>query len=604
MNRRVVVSLFIVLFFAGTSAAAGGDPGADLGKSFSAIKRHIVTRPKKAAEELADAMARLEELKAANPDDGRIPAFEAQAEKLNEKLEKRLGHRVKPVGSSGAAPLPPVPVPAPVKAAPVKNAATPATGGAKLPGGVRSRIRKIDRSLDAAKTALGRGSVQRAELEYGKAAKAFDEIKTRYAASAPPDHPEMAAVSARMAAVKAEIDGAAGAAASDKAARAKAAGESRALAEQWIARMKPFVTRDDPKYLDTTAWGKESEDFKRIRTNYGEAAALFAEYGKVDFPLGKPMALQNVERKLKSALDDLRGTYAREDTEKASAGWLARLEPYVTSMGPKNLVVSFTSSVSDMEHQKKMYDEASAAFAEYRKADFPLGKSPRLQQVEDELAERLAKFPEVYRRSVGAQAGNAEQKIDEEIAFLESRQEWKTDTTKRPYCLSDERISAARARVDTAAGVLPAGDASLKRMREKMAKLVAMNDERRKVRAERTRMEPDRFSGDGGGAIRKKAEELVTGRIRGAKVLRSAVISEDWKEESVQEWTDTTHTATRFRTTRSVTAQVAARKKDGEVRLYTLHVAKDRRADGSWGPLYGNLHSDIGELMLAKNVGK
>ncbi|MBU0483743.1 MAG: hypothetical protein KKB30_04430 [Proteobacteria bacterium] len=595
--------LFVFLLSSGSLFAADSvELVKQIQKSFSSIKRQTVTAPQKAASELSATMVLFEELKDADPANAQISRFEEQIAKLNQDLEKRLGRSEKPsVKTAASQKAGPAPEAAQKSAAPV---AVSTTAGADLPSAVTSRIKKIDQSLDKVKEALAKQSVQRAQMEFKAATKTYEEIQARYQDKAPADHPEMVAVAGRIAVVNSQLETAVGSAAAGKAAEAEAVAANQALADTWIARMEPFISRNSNKYIDPTGWGKEAAEFAKIRQSYGEASAVFADYQKVDFPLGKTMGLKNAENSLRTVLDDLRGTYAKEDTAKASEEWLNRLEPFVTSMGAKNLIVSFTSSVEQMQSQKMIFDEAGKLFAQYQKAEFPQGKSPDLQRVADELADRLAKFPETLQRSLAAQSGNVEQKLDQEIAFLESKQEWKSDAGKRPYCLSDERINEAQQLVDTAVGLLPAGDPGLAKMQEKMATLIKMNDERRKIHAERTRMIADKFTGDGKSEIMNKAEELVIAKISGCKVLRSTVISEDWQEESVKEWTDTTQTVIRYRTTRSVSAQVAAKKTDGEVRLYTLHIAKDRRTDGSWGKLYGNLHSDIGDLILEKNVNQ
>jgi hypothetical protein len=94
---------------------------------------------------------------------------------------------------------------------------------------------------------------------------------------------------------------------------------------------------------------------------------------------------------------------------------------------------------------------------------------------------------------------------------------------------------------------------------------------------------------------------VVQEKFGGATILRTTVISRDWKEEDVVEWTDTTQSAARRRVTRSVSAQVAARQADG-VFLYTVHLAQDRRSDGSWSPLYG--HIMFTDAMLEENIRK
>ena len=77
--------------------------------------------------------------------------------------------------------------------------------------------------------------------------------------------------------------------------------------------------------------------------------------------------------------------------------------------------------------------------------------------------------------------------------------------------------------------------------------------------------------------------------------------SADWAAESVIEWTDTTQSALRHRVTRAVSAQVAGKSGDATT-LYTLHIAKDRRTDGSWGPLHG--HIMFKDPILEENVQK
>ncbi len=607
--RVLSLAALIFAFQPATGPAFAADTAGmvrQIQKSFSSIQRRIVTQPKKAEEELAKTMALFEELRTADPSDRNIPRLEKKIEQLSGKLEKRLGRTVKPVQRAASSPLTPAPKAA-LEELPPAHPTPPAapTGQAtKLPGSVVSRIKKIDKSLGKVNTALDKHSVQRADFEFKKVNKILKEIQDRYGDKAPPEHPEMVALGRRIAQTERRLRGAADTAAeaADKDKRAKEA--NAALAEEWIGKMAPYIARESDKRLSDRLWELTGEEAARNRQHYDEASALLREYATVDFHLGKPMALQNTERSLQDMVENLEKAYAKQATEQGSEEWVQKLEPFVTSMGGKRLIASYTSDIQEMQRQKRIYGEASKLFEQYLKAEFPQGKSPKLQDIEGRLADELAKFPEVLQRSVGAQVGNAEAKLDQEIGFLNSKQEWKGDTKIKPYTLSEDRIEDARKLVGRAAELLSTADPRLAGLNAKMTTLVMMNDERRKVRAERTRMMPDRFAGDGKGGIKQKAVELVKTKFDGIQTLRSIVISEDWKEESVQEWTDTTRTAVRHRTTRSVTAQVAGKKRNGDVRLYTIHVAKDRRTDGTWGKLYGNLHSDLGDLMLEQNVNE
>jgi hypothetical protein len=565
-------------------------------------------------ENLRNLLARIKEVA---PDNPQLKTATNKYKKLVKDLERKTGQDLgggsTTVAKGSGVELPPKPKAkslekttpdAPAAASPGSPPAVAATKVDKLPGAVTSRIKKIDKSLDKVNKDLDRNSVQRAEFEFKNVRKIYNEIQDRYGDQAPADHPEMIALSERIATVENRLQGMVGEAAAAEASANKAKEENAALASQWNGRLASFVTSGSDKRLETMPWKLNEEDAARNRKNYQEAVVLFREYETVSFPLGKPMDLKNTESSLRDALKNLEKAYAKQETEKGSEEWVKKLEPFVASTGPKQLIASYTSDVNQIKQQKEIYEQASAIFKQYQQVEFPKGKSFRLQQIEDKLTAELAEFPKTLQRSVGDQVKNAEAKLDQEIAFLKSKQDWKTDTKELPYVLSESRINDARKLIDRATALVPADDPGLVKLNEKMAELIKMNDERRKVHAERIRMIPDRFEGDGIKVVKEKASELVQSKFNGIQILRVTVISGDWKEETVKEWTDTTKSAVRIRTTRGVTAQVAGKKANGEVRLYTIYIAKDRRSDGTWGKLYGNLHSDLGDLMLEENVNK
>ena len=118
-----------------------------------------------------------------------------------------------------------------------------------------------------------------------------------------------------------------------------------------------------------------------------------------------------------------------------------------------------------------------------------------------------------------------------------------------------------------------------------------------------THMTPDRYTAKDIDELKDKAKSLGQNDQKEDDIpLRCIIISENWQEETVQEWTDTSRTTWRIRTTRSLTGQVAAKTADG-VRLITVALAQDKQSDGSWGPLYGNLHQ-YSDPMLESNVNK
>jgi len=116
-----------------------------------------------------------------------------------------------------------------------------------------------------------------------------------------------------------------------------------------------------------------------------------------------------------------------------------------------------------------------------------------------------------------------------------------------------------------------------------------------------TVMRPDKFNGDDADSIKDNANNIVKNEFPESEILRTAIVSPQWEEERVVEFTDSTHSAVRYRVTQSVTAQVAA-KRDNKCYLYTLNIARDRNSDGTWGLIYG--HIMFTDPMLEENVSK
>ena len=102
--------------------------------------------------------------------------------------------------------------------------------------------------------------------------------------------------------------------------------------------------------------------------------------------------------------------------------------------------------------------------------------------------------------------------------------------------------------------------------------------------------------------LKKTAHEIVQKQYPDAKVLRLTIFTEEWSEESVVEWTDTTHSAVRARTTQTLKFCAAIKDKDGVFRDFG-YLNQDKKSDGSWGKTYGHM-ARYHAPMLESNVDK
>jgi hypothetical protein len=296
--------------------------------------------------------------------------------------------------------------------------------------------------------------------------------------------------------------------------------------------------------------------------------------------------------------------------EEQSREWIPRFQAYMASPGieghnPDLLVfVPGTSEPEKFGEAYARYEAFKMFLEEYKNTEFPAGRTDKLIDLADVKApDHIRYFEEGFADRIESVAGYAETEIDDAMEYLAKDNGWKSDNTVKPYLLDHKRMSAIQGAVKNVNAALPADDTVRKRVQEKFDALAAKDKENREIRKQRTFMKPDRYKGKDMAELKTKAESLVKNDAReGGTPLRTTIISEDWNEQTVEEWTDTSKTAWRRRTTRSITAQVAARTGEG-VRCITVALARDKQSDGSWGPLYGNLHQ-YSEPMLEANVNK
>ncbi|EKD25997.1 MAG: hypothetical protein ACD_79C01415G0004 [uncultured bacterium] len=302
---------------------------------------------------------------------------------------------------------------------------------------------------------------------------------------------------------------------------------------------------------------------------------------------------------------------SEEAKERQAAEWIPKFREYLSYEGqeghnPSKLVfVPGTSEPEKFSDAQKRYEAFKAFYEGYKKTDFPNGKTWELEDLaENQAPLRIKSFEGEFGSRIESVAGDAGNEIDAAMGQLEKDNGWKFDKTIKPNLVDHKWMTSIQEATQKVIVALGEGDPKRKEIQEKFDALVAKDRENRQIRKERTFMTPDRYAGDDIEELKKKAESLVKNdKAEGGDPIRSTIISENWQEQTFDEWTDTTQTTLRKRTTRSVTGQVAAKTSDGGVLLITVALAKDKQIDGSWSELYGNLHQ-YADPMLEANVKK
>jgi uncharacterized protein (DUF3820 family) len=591
---RIVLCSLVVALLGGTASLGATEPDAlakQIERNLSRIQRGIATGPSRAEKDMLATRKLLAQLKEAAPNHAKLAPLEKKAADLTKKLEKRLG---RPVG--GSAPKEETkPAAAPKPAAP-----------SNLPSSVVRSLKQMDTALNAVVTALEKNRLQTAGTKLKQAQKLMAEIQKRYGKKIPAGDATMKAATERLAAIGAKFIQAESAAAASAAAAAEIEQLKEAQSREWIDKFSPFFDSDTgQRLLIGAAFHRASEAEKeKCLQAFAKANELMAAYQKAEFPHGKTGELVTLQQSLAGTLKIHNEGAARARQEEACQPWVDKLRPYadVGAGSQKYLVTGVTLSESDIQNRAALLKEAQTLWSEYEKAEFPLGKTARLLDLEETMQKRFKEMPEDLRRSRTLVSGDIEKEFDRILSYLAQDTGWKNDKTKKPNIVMERDVTPLQKAIDRYAGTVDAGDAKLATLKQKLAQVKQQDRNNRAMRAERTFMNPDRFKGDGIDELRQKAEEIVKEKSSDGKALRITLPAEAWKEESVIEWTDTSHTQLRHRVTRSMTAQAAAKAADGKVYLHGVHLANNRQSDGSWGPLHG--HIMWSDWMAEPNVNK
>ena len=288
----------------------------------------------------------------------------------------------------------------------------------------------------------------------------------------------------------------------------------------------------------------------------------------------------------------------------APADWRTRLAPYATGMGQpgydgaKYLIPAAAQEAEEMRRRLDLYAEASAALAGYRAANLGTLETDELRRTAEELAAALRQFGESCVQSAALDLAEADARLAQLEEFVRI-QDARMAAAEPVFHPDRGTLESVRERLDRAAGLVRSDDLRLAELRARLEVLKEADARLRAALAGDTRLGPDVYAGDDAAEMKQFAEQVVVRAQPGICLLKTALVSPEWTEESGAEWADPAQTALRRRTTRSLTAQVAARL-NANTKLYTVDLGRDLSASGAWGPVAGRVM--FADPMLEENA--
>ncbi len=485
--------------------------------------------------------------------------------------------------------------------------------GPVLAAGADDAAKKADALVRSAEKNMFNGNMDAALKDLEDADAQIKALKT-----ADPQHRNLKSIEGKYNRIKTQVDKKVGGASTAPAAAAQPAATQKTEGTQLPAGVKKRL-KDIDRHLDNADryMGKDpkqsayilqqaDELFREIDKNYaGQFDPAHPDYSGTRQRYDQLTAAASAGAAARDQAKADEGA-AKKMQEQQSAEWIEKFRAYLSYPGqmghnPDKLVfVPGTSEPEKFDEAQKRYNEFKAFYESYQKTEFPHGKTWELEEIGDRQApDRLTQFESGFADRKASVSGDVDKELDQAMAQLEKDNGWTGDPSIAPPIVDGKWMKAMGENVEKAAVAL-GGDPKAGTLRGKFAALQEKDQANRKIRTERTLCFPDIYKDKDAGEVRKTAEAIVQKEKPGSRILRVSLYKDAWQEETVEEWTDTTKTARRIRTTRMINAHVAAKDGSG-VFLHTLHIARDKQSDG-WGGLYG--HVMWSDPMLEANVKK
>lgn len=265
-------------------------------------------------------------------DNPQVKAADKRLAQVDEKIQVALAEGSKTVASeadSPAAATTATTSPAATTAAAAKPAAADAS--AKLPGGAKNRLGKTDRELAKLERVLNKNAAvdwraKQAGLHLNQAQTYLDEIAKNYPQAM--GHPDIKAAQERIDQAKgkiAELDKQVAGAEAQKQQAAAGAKDAKALSQEWVDKLKPFITSNSGKELVTYSTNDQML-WQKWEPIYAELAPLWEQYQKIDFGGKKSMELNMIDQQLGRAVERYKENRAKyEKTQAAAAAILGQI---------------------------------------------------------------------------------------------------------------------------------------------------------------------------------------------------------------------------------------------------------------------------------------
>ncbi len=236
---------------------------------------------------------------------------------------------------------------------------------------------------------------------------------------------------------------------------------------------------------------------------------------------------------------------------------------------------------------------------EYMKIEFSMEPDMTLHSMVEDVKRRVESFISNYMNTTNEMASQITGRIGQHMQQLQNDKDWQNDESKMPGFTGQTELSSILSSIEEMRDVCVENMQTYNDMMSAYNSLYELNEERKEVRASRTRMKAEVMDSEEGKSLKECAFEVLKQKKPGVEILKSAVVK-NWETKFEEGWEDNTKSKWIKRNYRESTIQIAGKLSNKEVRLFSMYVEQTLSPENTW--INTRSHIMFDEAMKAENI--
>jgi hypothetical protein len=278
--------------------------------------------------------------------------------------------------------------------------------------------------------------------------------------------------------------------------------------------------------------------------------------------------------------------------EKKCGEWKDRIKQVPYFDGTSHNVPDLLSHIESCK-------KAVAVVNEYMRVEFQLEPDFTLQSMIEDLKRRVETFIPNYQNTIKEMSEEIIHRIQGHMSQLQNDKDWEKDESKKPLFLGQNQLSSILDSIEEMREACVESMDVFNHMMSTYEQLHKLNEDRKKVKVERTKMKAPAMQGNEANSLIDCAQNELRRKYPMVEVIK-ALVSKAWENKFEEGWEDNTKSKWIKRHFREATVQIAAKTNSDEYKLFAMYIEETKTAENTFENMKS--HVMFEEAILKENI--